>query len=160
MGWQFGGTGLGSLLLVAFLIPFLRRLTLIIALSLCLGHNFFLENPGSSVIGYYRRLVWLFRELKKKGTPAARLQKETTCCYRTINRTWATRCICFRCLYRSSGWPIGAIQHPNAVFFGRCRLLCASSTRASLRGISVPNFPRQRFTMTAVERRDMLAHQT
>ena len=40
---------------------------LLLALLVCLGHTWIVENPGSSVIGLFPRFQWLFQVLHDQG---------------------------------------------------------------------------------------------
>ena len=46
------------------------RCMLLLVLLVCLGHNFFVENPANTIIGLYPRFQWVFKVLKGLGVPA------------------------------------------------------------------------------------------
>ena len=46
------------------------RTMLLLCLLACLGHNFVVENPGSTVLGHYPRFQFVFRVLKMANVPA------------------------------------------------------------------------------------------
>ena len=47
---------------------------MLLALLVCLGHHFFVENPANSIIGLFPRLQWLLRVLAEHGIPATCLE--------------------------------------------------------------------------------------
>ena len=59
---------------------------LLLALLVCLGHHFYVENPGNSIIGLYPRFQWLFKVLKKHGVADSYL-KLSACLYGLCNNT-------------------------------------------------------------------------
>ena len=111
------------------------RSMLLLALLVCLGHFFIVENPGSSVIGAYPRLQWLIWVLKKQGIPATCPSLNTLPCTMLGMCHWgASAVLSIRCIFKLSGFDIGAMDVPNEPSCGAPHPRSGSLTKASLQG--------------------------
>ena len=55
----------------AFKLDVACRCMLLLVLLVCMGHNFFVENPANTILGLYPRFQWVFKVLKSLGIPAS-----------------------------------------------------------------------------------------